>query len=469
MSAIGINAANLSLQTMMFTSVSVTQVSVASDKSFDKLMTEKSADTGQPVKTNSTSEPVTDTAKAVSQTEQPTASDRDVQQNTPVSDKPGQVSAEADRTGDVTEPITDEELEEATEVIMTLIQQISVVLQITTVELQDSMKDLGITAADLFDKDSLAQLVLYSNNASDSTEFLVNPELLELYNKLNELVEEFTETMQIDPERIMKVLEDFDLSQLRLPTEITKPVENLEETEPQGDVYAAEELGTEPLFTVEHHEETDEGHQEEASDRGNNFSGIGREENAGTVRGKTSTVSENFNAFMDRLEGAVKNTEVSSMNELQGVSVRDIVYQLVDAIKVDIGPENTSLTMHLSPESLGKVSLNISSKNGVMTAQITTENQTAREAIESQLQILKENIESRGITVEAIEVTVSSFDFSDSRYAESKEEERSESRRSSRRGIEISDPADAAAVAAEAQRIEQEIMQENGSTVNYVA
>ncbi|MBO4511024.1 MAG: flagellar hook-length control protein FliK, partial [Lachnospiraceae bacterium] len=102
--------------------------------------------------------------------------------------------------------------------------------------------------------------------------------------------------------------------------------------------------------------------------------------------------------------------------------------------KVELNADSTSLEMRLNPENLGRVSINIISKAGVMTAQINTENRQAKEAIESSLQILKENIEAKGIKVEAVEVRISDFNMTDSRNSESEASNgRSEGNRNSRR------------------------------------
>jgi flagellar hook-length control protein FliK len=142
----------------------------------------------------------------------------------------------------------------------------------------------------------------------------------------------------------------------------------------------------------------------------------------------------------------------------------------VDAIRVNISNESTSLEMNLNPENLGRVSLNIQSRDGVMTAQITTENDAARAALESQLQILKDNFEAQGVRVEAIEVTVSSFSFSDSRNAESEAREHPEE--NGRVGRTGRRTGTAQTVSDEEQlqeRLEQEVMEQNGSTVSYTA
>ena len=66
------------------------------------------------------------------------------------------------------------------------------------------------------------------------------------------------------------------------------------------------------------------------------------------------------------------------------------------------------MELHLHPASLGNVRVILSTKGGVVTAQLTTENEVVKNAIESQVSQLKLNLEEQGIKVEAIEVSVAS-------------------------------------------------------------
>ena len=83
----------------------------------------------------------------------------------------------------------------------------------------------------------------------------------------------------------------------------------------------------------------------------------------------------------------------------------------MEQIKITIRPEQTNMELQLNPEHLGRVNLTITEKEGMMTAQFTTQTQIAKEAIESQMAALRESLQNQGIKVEAIEVTVSEFGF----------------------------------------------------------
>ena len=75
------------------------------------------------------------------------------------------------------------------------------------------------------------------------------------------------------------------------------------------------------------------------------------------------------------------------------VEIRQVVIQIVQQIKVVIRPEQTDMQMVLHPEHLGRLQLAVSSKNGIMTANFVVQNEMVRNALETQMQELKDTIE----------------------------------------------------------------------------
>jgi len=67
--------------------------------------------------------------------------------------------------------------------------------------------------------------------------------------------------------------------------------------------------------------------------------------------------------------------------------------------------------MQLNPEHLGKVSIEVVSKEGTLTAKIMAETEAAKQSIESNLNVLKENFANQGLKVENVEVTIASHSF----------------------------------------------------------
>ena len=140
------------------------------------------------------------------------------------------------------------------------------------------------------------------------------------------------------------------------------------------------------------------------------------------------------NAFLQNLGKAVAevqgNPGSQQSNQQQMV---DIVNQVVEQIKVTLGKETTTMQMQLNPENLGKVLISVTSKNGVMTANFTVQTEEAKEALQSQMYSLREAIESRSLKVDAVEVEVSDFAFSQSSQADAQQEQKDYEKNDGRR------------------------------------
>lgn len=127
----------------------------------------------------------------------------------------------------------------------------------------------------------------------------------------------------------------------------------------------------------------------------------------------TKTEVETFyNKFITNLEKSLGIDEGSLLKEVSNIKeMREIVNQIIDKIKVNINKDSTTMKLNLNPEHLGKVELAVTSKAGVMTAEFVVENKTAKEAIEKGLPALIEKFEEQGLKVEAVEVSISDYDF----------------------------------------------------------
>lgn len=321
-----------------------------------------------------------------------------------------------------------EEAAEAISVLNGIFTGITEILGISPEELNDAMNAMGMTPADLTDKNGLAQLVLFLNGSDNMADMLVDNGMLEAFNELTGFVEGRLNEKDLPQEYFAQLLNRAGSEELlssetvrdavgKLPEALGKFFDAAAENEQaDGEIATEQDLGTlqETVITVEKREgagqEGQNGEMSEDTDAAD-MKTTSQENGAdGTERLQVSS-----EAFANRLNSVY---EEKGVEEAGQTDFGEIMRQIVEQVKVNISPERTSLEMKLNPDNLGRVSINIVSKNGVMTAEIHTENQTAREAIESQLQILKENIEQKGIRVEEIEVKISDFHFADSKNAE---------------------------------------------------
>ena len=127
--------------------------------------------------------------------------------------------------------------------------------------------------------------------------------------------------------------------------------------------------------------------------------------------------------------------------------------------------ETTSLELQLNPEHLGKVQISVSTRNGIMQAQIVTENEAARHAVEASMASLRETFDNQGLKVEAVEVMVATYEF----FGNGKEQQGSpKGQNADRAGRNISGNF-ADEDIEDAEQLEQEMMQAQGNTVSYMA
>ena len=95
-----------------------------------------------------------------------------------------------------------------------------------------------------------------------------------------------------------------------------------------------------------------------------------------------------------------KQVEVRSNQFLQ------MINKIANEIRLTVDKNKTEMTIKLQPETLGKLTVKISSENGVMNASFFAENDKAKALIERNMMELKASLESQGIQVQNLTVTV---------------------------------------------------------------
>lgn len=283
-------------------------------------------------------------------------------------------------------------------------------LSITEEELTEFMSILGISMLDLLNPESLKQLTLASAGTDDITILLTDENLNQSLNQLLESLNQIMDQCGIKQEDVLTLqnMEKEFASLLKQSEDdmITEePVEgvgnnNIKVQEQRDDADTKEETSVNFEFTAVKHSE--EGITKQSTDS----------HKKDQTPDKQITPGEQF---LNQLSQTATTIRTDFSDELTTIQeLRDITNQIVEQIKVVIKPSQTSMDMMLNPEHLGRVQLNISSKEGVLTASFITQSQVAKEAIESQIQVLKENLEAQGLKVEEIDVTVANFSFQQS-------------------------------------------------------
>ena len=172
------------------------------------------------------------------------------------------------------------------------------------------------------------------------------------------------------------------------------------------------------------------------------------------------------------IQGSVNQTPMPQIN------VHDVIQQIVEYTKVSLTQQVKTIEMQLNPENLGKIFLHISEKQGVVTAQITAQNENLKEALIQQAAELKDNLNQQGVKVEAVEVSVGTHEFEknlekDARQQEEQERQQEEQRSAnSRRNINLNDLNDIGSLSglmSEEEALVAQIMRDNGNNVDFKA
>ena len=141
-----------------------------------------------------------------------------------------------------------------------------------------------------------------------------------------------------------------------------------------------------------------------------------------------------------------------------------IVRQVVEQVSMQTKQGMTTMELQLYPAHLGRVVVQLVSKDGNVTAQITAETEAAKNALEGQLTLLKENLVNQGVRIENVEVTIASHAFEQNMQGEKQNDEQSGGKNHGRRAARILDEG----MNFEAEEA-PEIIDVMGNTVSYSA
>jgi len=109
---------------------------------------------------------------------------------------------------------------------------------------------------------------------------------------------------------------------------------------------------------------------------------------------------ENVNMPMSKLKETVETGSTTN------VTKADIFNQIVEKAKVLFNGEKAEMVMHLKPDSLGKLSMKITSERGIIIAEFIAESQQVKEILESNMQLLRNVLENQGLSVQSFHVSV---------------------------------------------------------------
>lgn len=373
------------------------------------------------------------------------------------------------------------------------------------------MEQLGISMLDLADPTKLTQLVMELTGSQDGSELLLNPDFQALTVQVQELFQQLTESLNLTPEEMqqlseqLKVLQENtsvenmgqsqteEISEIQQPQTETNVQDNIaltetKETEVQSTTAEEKKVSDIADIAKEVNDTTEQitaqttvSQTAEATENQADGEAEMAQEDTNTSENQETEVKTQVDAKSEQTQVSYQTTTqtvnngqtvevVQTVTQTQ-VDVENILRQISQMTKISVTQAQSSIEMQLNPENLGKVYLQVVSKEGAITAQIATQNEAVKQVLESQIAVLKENMNQQGMKVEAIEVTIASHEFEQN--LEGKQEHTSrgqqEQEKTSRRGINLNRLDELEGLMSEEESLAAKIMQDNGNSVDLTA
>lgn len=137
-----------------------------------------------------------------------------------------------------------------------------------------------------------------------------------------------------------------------------------------------------------------------------------------------SDSSSEERSFGDKNENNVLHTMINEQTQPESVfeafdvqpkytsvNTTEIIRQIVDQISIANTTGESVIEMQLNPENLGKLYINVTEKNSEITARIAVSNEAVKNALESQMATLRENLQDANIRVNDVEITIATHEF----------------------------------------------------------
>ena len=359
---------------------------------------------------------------------------------------------------EATEEPDAEEMKAVLEALASVVQSIADTLNVPVEAVNESIENLNLDVTDVLDTKNIPLIVADVNNLSDVSEIMMDENLSA---DVKELIGEVNETLDGLAREIGSTVEELkaDIDRFageRMSTDYSNRSYNESETVTETRIDSA--ANPTPVIEVEGKNNTGDDTQGRAKsdgDSGNN-----------NTLNFAQTVIDNLKAVTE----AKVNENTSDFGRT--ISAQDIYEQVMSNLKLTMKADMTQMEMELHPASLGNVRVQVAAKDGVITASFTTENESVKAALETQVLTLKNQLEEQGIKVEAVEVTVGShaFERNLSENGEGSGNPKGENNKSKPRSIDLSRLSeDDIESLGDEDRVTADMMAREGNTVNYLA
>lgn len=403
----------------------------------------------------------TDDGKIVS-----AAQNRTENRNTGISARQRKVQDAVNKAGDAAEKNAGKKVDEAAD---KMLSDTAEELSVTEEELLSVLQSLSLTPADLLTKEGLQQVVLAISGETDFANFLTDETM---FTTLQNLCGELQTTLS-------DLADELGISQDEVQDFLTALADKAGDASTlQAEALSAEELSTEKTEDVVTDVEKGSDTENITGDKTASEVNVPGKETGKQTEKETSgeeksfTGDKAFDNFAQSFKtGQTQNTQAAAeVTPHFDVETENIIRQITDYMRGNVTDGVSEMDMQLHPASLGSVHIHLEAKEGVLTAQFTAQNESVKAALESQMIQLKDSFEEQGLTVESIEVMVSSQKF-DQSYEEAESHandtgSRSGRQRTRRAGLHVSMEDEEL---SDEEILAKEVLKGQGSTVEFTA
>lgn len=412
------------------------------------------------------------------------------------------------KTGDADMQKVDQAVEEFAKEVQ---QEVKELLGVDDAQLEAAMKELGLTYQDLMDPVNLANLVMNLTGEEDQLGLLMNADFQELMQNVEVLSKNLLQELGMTPQEAAEVFTQLEQNVAQITEEVPQQVQEVTDTQAEvlqvqqtDDVQATEQKSqvtgmtdtnaataesvesdgnvqnVEEPVSQEVRVENDqtasqqEGQQEEAPENS-----MTTEDDASLLQQNDTTEKSIFteHTFQQTVQTIrtdnITAAPTTAVPQNVVFNTLDVIRQVSEFTRVMYQGDTTSMEMQLNPENLGKIYVQVTAKEGVVTAHLAVQNEIVKEALENQTIQLRENMNQQGIKVEAVEVTIASHEFErnleQNQQGSAQDEQREQASKSPRRNISMNQLDELSGLMSEEEMLVAKIMRDNGNSVDFTA
>lgn len=402
-------------------------------------------------------------------------------------------------------------------------------LGISDEELDNLLNSMGLVIQDLMQPQNLVAVVGELTGNTDSLGMLLDENISSILSNANDVVQSLTKEIGMDVSNILALTEPkdneitleevtFELQELgftlkdvtpevfeNLPKELQQKIQDLnanpvsepvEEDQVEVTVVTETAVVSSPEAEVEELpvDETEEMVEPEAEvvtttdssetpdESTKNGTDQAKEElldRSLAERDPSPTVFHSSATFTQTMESVSVEATTTTTTTSQ-IDVQRMITDIVNQAKVTITEEVQTMEMVLNPEHLGKLFMEVTAKDGQISAKIYTENEAVKNALENQLVVFKENMNQQSMKIDAVEVSVGTHEFERNLEERASDQERRDAenlmqqdknnqKNGRMRNIDLNNLDNLQGLMSEEEQLVAQIMKDNGNTVNYMA